>query len=97
MTQEFKHIVESAKEYKHAVKHAEALGFHVHKTYCGGNWNAENCPAWPKQCDIQSVGRKYFKIPLYDGEYEETRVFDCEPIESFTGNHGYVEITFRKD
>lgn len=86
---EFKCDVESPQEYKEAVEHAQALGFEVSKCFGYGHWDAEGAPAWPKKCEIEKVGRKYFHIPLLDGE--EVQTFKCVPRE---GGDGGLEITF---
>lgn len=83
--------VESANEYREAVRNAESMGMEVTENNVCGEWrrvsDGTTHGVTNSVVDIDHVGREYFYIDA--GE-----VFKCEPSNE-VGEAGHVELTFR--
>ena len=83
--------VESANEYREAVRNAESMGMEIGETNVCGEWrrvsDGTTHGVTNSVVDIDHVGNHYFYIDA--GE-----VFKCEPSDQ-VGEPGHVELTFR--
>lgn len=95
LTQRFEKDVNSTQEYRDAVAHADALGFHVEEVEAFGGWEtADRHPVFlhrASDLEVETAGRKYFHVPV-DGE--TTRV---QPVATRTKERGHLRVTFRRE
>lgn len=91
MPQTFSVAVESAKEFKEAVGHANALGFEIDEVYATGHWEDNNTePVFVSSLDVERVSSNFIHADV-DGETTPIR-----PDESDVSGVGKARITFKK-
>lgn len=89
---QFTKEVTSVEEYRHAVKHAEALDFEVSEVRSWGNWETKDGePVFIEgaRLDVEKVGTKYVTADI-DGRRTKL-VFGSA---SRTKDAGFIRLTF---